>query len=138
MIVPGAFLLDLLLVAVGGAIGGIGRMWVSGEVARRYGDRFPWGTLVVNVSGAASIGLLAGLLLSRGAGTSGGSPVWAGLVIGTLGSYTTVSSFSLQTLVLVRSGEALRAVMNVAGSLVLCIGAAAAGYLATLAVLDRL
>jgi fluoride exporter len=138
MILSNSFLLDLTLVAVGGAVGGIGRFWVSGVVTQRYGDRFPWGTLVVNASGAASIGIVAGLLLSRGAGLSGLSLLWAGLVVGMLGSYTTVSSFSLQTLVLVRSREHLRAVFNVAGSLVLCIGAATVSYLATLAVLDRL
>jgi fluoride exporter len=128
-----SMLINLLLVALGGGIGGIGRFWVSGRVARRYGDTFPWGTLVVNVSGAACIGVLAGLLLARDTHVMGQVPLWAGLISGMLGSYTTVSSFSLQTLALVRSGEFLRAALNVVGSLVLCLSAATAGYAAVIA-----
>jgi CrcB protein len=126
-------LITILLVALGGGIGGIGRFWVSGVVARRYGETFPWGTLAVNASGAACIGVLGGLLLARDTQAVGQVPLWAGLVIGILGSYTTVSSFSLQTLALVRSGEFLHATMNVIGSLVLCLSAATAGYAAVVA-----
>ena len=124
--------LFILLAMLGGGLGGIARFWLSGVVARAYGETFPWGTLTVNVSGAAAIGVLAALLLTPGAPTS---PLWAALVSGVLGSYTTVSSFSLQTLALVRNGEPIRAALNITGSLVLCLGAAAVGYLATLALL---
>ena len=124
--------LFILLAMLGGGLGGIARFWVSGVVAKAYGETFPWGTLTVNVSGAAAIGVLAALLLAPGAPTS---PLWAALVSGVLGSYTTVSSFSLQTLALVRNGEPIRAALNITGSLVLCLGAAAVGYLATLALL---
>jgi fluoride exporter len=120
--------LQIFAIAVGGAIGGAVRFWISGLVARRFGETFPWGTLVVNVSGATAIGALAGLLLSPGTHAVNHVPVWAGLVIGTLGSYTTVSSFSLQTLALVRAGEARRALGNIVASLALCLTAAALGY----------
>jgi CrcB protein len=118
--------LHVLAVAIGGALGGALRFWVSGVVARRFGERFPWGTLVVNVSGAALIGAIAGLVLAPGSHSIGQPTVWAVLVVGILGSYTTVSSFSLQTLALLRSGEQRRAAANVAASVSLCPAAAAA------------
>ena len=120
--------LHLLAVAFGGALGGVARFWISGIVARRFGEKFPFGTLVVNVSGAALIGLIAGLALTRGSHSIGQPAVWALFVVGVLGSYTTVSSFSLQTLALLRSGEPGRAAANVAASVALCPGAAAAAY----------
>ena len=125
-----ATLLNILLVAAGGGLGGMARFWVSGVVGRRYGETFPWGTLVVNVSGAASIGVLGALVLDPGPQPAGQETLWAGLAIGVLGSYTTVSSFSLQTLALMRSGEPLRAALNVLASVLLCLSAAAIGYLA--------
>ncbi len=130
-----AWLGYLLLVCLGGALGGMARFWISGMVARRFGETFPWGTLTVNVSGAACIGALAALLLEPGRPAGATVPLWAVLVVGGLGSYTTVSSFSLQTLSLARNGEPLRAALNVVGSLVLGLAAAAAGYFATFALL---
>ncbi|MDP3895054.1 MAG: CrcB family protein [Mesorhizobium sp.] len=123
---------NIVLVALGGALGGMGRLWVSGRVERIAGESFPWGILVVNVSGAACIGVVGGLLLSRDTHSAGAFQLWAVLVIGLLGSYTTVSSFSLQTLALLRAGDFPRAALNVVASLVLCLSAAAAGYAAAL------
>lgn len=121
--------LHLLAVALGGAIGGVMRAWIYGIVARRFGERFPWGTLVVNVTGSALIGAAAGLALAQKMPLIGEPPVWALLVVGVLGSYTTVSSFSHQTLILLHSGEPGRAAANVAASVALCLGAAGAAYL---------
>jgi CrcB protein len=120
---------QMLLVALGGAAGACARFWFSGVVARRVGETFPWGTLAVNASGALAIGFLAALLLApQGGGVAGGGGTpWLALAVGVLGSYTTVSSFSLQTLALLRSGEGGRAVLNVLATLVLCLGAAVAG-----------
>lgn len=112
-----------LIVGLGGALGGIARFWVSGVVARWVGETFPWGTLVVNVSGSFTIGLLATLLPS-----AGDARLWLALVVGILGSYTTVSSFSLQTLALARDGEWLHAGLNILASVVLCLGAAVGGF----------
>ena len=117
--------LHVLAVALGGALGGVARFWVSEFVARRLMERFPWGTLVVNVTGAGLIGVAAALALGNDGAAMAGSPAWALLVIGVLGSYTTVSSFSFQTLVLLRAGEPGRAGANVAASVILCLGAAA-------------
>lgn len=113
----------LLIVGLGGALGGIARFWLSSTVNRRLGGTFPWGTLVVNVSGSFAIGLLAASLPE----SSAGSPPWLALAVGLLGSYTTVSSFSLETLTLMRNGQPTRAGLNVAVSLGLCLGAATLG-----------
>jgi fluoride exporter len=110
-----------LWVLAGSAMGGMARYGLSGLVARHVGETFPWGTLVVNVSGA----LLAGLLL--GAVTQTGdhpAALLQFLLFGFLGSYTTVSSFSLQTLQLARNGQWLPATGNVALSAGLCLAAA--------------
>lgn len=124
--------MDLILIALGGALGACARFWLSGVIARRVGETFPWGTLVVNVSGAAVIGLLAAAFLVPEGIIQGWRHTWLLLVIGILGSYTTVSSFSLQTLALVRAGQGGRAAMNVVASLGLCLAAALAGHQAGL------
>lgn len=121
----------LAMVAIGGALGSMARFWVSGAVARRYGEAFPWGTLAVNVTGAAAIGVFAAVLLIPDAHAVLHRVLWAGLVIGLLGSYTTVSSFSLQTLAMARNGKVGHALANVALSLTLCLGAAAVAWIAT-------
>ncbi len=118
-------------VFIGTALGGIARYWCSGMAARLLGSTFPWGTLIVNVIGSALIGALA---------TLGAAHSWyfaeldARLftMIGICGGYTTVSSFSLQTLNLTLEGEWWRAAANVVGSVTLCLAAAAIGHLLVL------
>ncbi|UIJ73696.1 fluoride efflux transporter CrcB [Aurantimonas sp. HBX-1] len=119
--------LTIGLVAAGSAAGGMARFFVSGLVARTAGEMFPWGTMVVNVSGAFAIGLIAALAQHHLVFAQ--PQAWALAVTGFLGSYTTVSSFSLQTLALARSGHRRRAVANVGVSLLLCLTAAASGLL---------
>lgn len=116
----------LALVFVGGITGGVARYAVSGFVGRRIGETFPWGTMAVNGSGALGLGLLAAWT----AGDGNGGTIWIMATVGIFGSYTTVSSFSLQTLALTRDGEWLAAAFNILGSLALCLGAALVGYLA--------
>ncbi|APF38376.1 fluoride efflux transporter CrcB [Chelatococcus daeguensis] len=120
------FLLGMIWVALGSALGGTARYFVSGVVGRHIGETFPWGTLTVNVTGAFTIGLFAGLASAHSLFSSG-APLQF-MVVGFLGSYTTVSSFSLQTLALARDGEFPRAIGNVAASLALCLTAVALGY----------
>lgn len=117
-------------VAAGSALGGLARFFVSGLVARAFGETFPWGTMVVNVSGAFAIGVLAALARRQGLLTL--PEAWPIAVTGFLGSYTTVSSFSLQTLALAREGEWFRAAGNIVLSLALCLTAAALGMAAAL------
>jgi CrcB protein len=115
----------LVWVILGSAIGGPARYFVSGLVGRHIGETFPWGTMVINVSGAFVIGLLAATATG---GTLPMHAAWQFAVTGFLGSYTTVSSFSVQTLALVRDGQFLRAGGNVILSVVLCLSAVALGY----------
>lgn len=112
----------LAWVALGGAVGGPARFLISGLVGRRFGETFPWGTLVVNVTGAFAIGAFATAATHAPTG-----PAWQFAVTGVLGSYTTVSSFSLQTLALAREGQTRLAALHAAGSLVACLGAVLAG-----------
>lgn len=121
-------ILHILAVFAGGAIGGMARFAITSAVDRLAGGYFPWGTLGVNVSGSALIGALAAVFLEGGAMGPIALP-WAFLVIGMLGSYTTVSSFSLQTLVLARAGRPMAATANVLASLVMCMAAAACGFI---------
>ena|SRR5207237_622787 len=117
----------LIWVAFGSVFGGMTRFWVSGAVARRVGETFPWGTIIVNVSGAFAIGVLGGMA-STGQGIFAAPSPWLFAVTGFLGCYTTVSSFSLQTLSLARNGEMKRAASNVLLSLSLCLTAVALGF----------
>ncbi|KPQ12049.1 MAG: CrcB protein [Saliniramus fredricksonii] len=121
----GKALTTLALVALGGALGSVARVLVAQAVATRLGDSFPWGTLVVNVSGALLIGALLPLLAEiQAVVVSGsGSPAVALLIVGLVGSYTTVSSFSLQTIALLEEGSWRAAVANLLASVALCLGA---------------
>lgn len=123
---------QLGLIALGGAFGGIARFWLSSFVASRFAEIFPWGILCVNVTGAVAIGIAAGLMPDHVPGAGAMPSGWHFVVAGLLGSYTTVSSFSLQTLSLFRSGHVFRAALNIIASLVLCLAGAAFGYLAAL------
>ena len=117
----------LLWVALGSAFGAMARFLISGAVARRVGETFPWGTIIVNVSGALAIGVLGGLA-STGQGIFATPTPWLFAVPGFLGCYTTVSSFSLQTLSLARNGEMKRAAGNALLSVLLCLAAVALGF----------
>jgi CrcB protein len=122
----------LLAIALGGALGSLARVIVAEAVTRRLGAAFPYGTLVVNVTGAAAIGGLAPFLLGAGIAADHGLAA-AMLIVGVLGSYTTVSSFSLQTLALMRERAWRRVTANILGSVLLCLAAASvAGLLVTL------
>src|SRR5262249_47860951 len=113
-------------IALGSAFGGIARFWASGVVARAMGETFPWGTLIVNVTGSFLIGLIAAMT-----GPDGrvfiSSTARLALMAGVCGGYTTFSSFSLQTLNLMNDGEWAYAGGNIVGSVVLCLVAVWAG-----------
>lgn len=105
---------------LGGALGTGARFWVSGAVARHFGEFFPLGTLAVNVTGSFIIGFFA--TLTEPGGTFLVTPMSRQFfMIGVCGGYTTFSSFSLQTLDLVREGDFLRAGLNAVLSLVCCL-----------------
>lgn len=116
-----------LWVALGGALGSVARYACSGAVGRAVGGIFPYGTMVVNVSGATLIGFLAALSLPEGRVLL---PASARLftMTGICGGYTTFSTFSLETFNLLRAGEWIRASANVLFSVALCLLAVVIGY----------
>ena len=115
-------------IVIGSALGGCARYFLSGAIARRFGETFPWGTMTVNVSGAFLIGVF-GALATHPASRLASPDLWLLAVTGFLGCYTTVSSFSLQTLTLARNGEAVHALGNVVLSVGLGLAAVSCGFL---------
>ena len=129
-------MLSYLWIAIGGALGSVARFWFSGFVAARFGETFPLGTLLVNVSGSFVIGFFA--TLTGPDGRLLASPSWRQFVmIGLCGGYTTFSSFSLQTLTLAQEGEWMYASLNIVFSVAGCLVAVWLGHLAAV-VLSRI
>jgi CrcB protein len=127
-------MLAYLWIAIGGAIGSMARYFVGGVVSEQFAQSqtqsFPWGTLVVNVTGSFAIGILGAITAAEGRMTPQ-SRVFATqlLITGVCGGYTTFSSFSLQTLKLLQDREWFYAGGNVLLSVVLCMVAVWLGYL---------
>jgi CrcB protein len=108
-----------ILVGAGGFIGSVLRYLIGGVVQGAVnGSTFPYGTLVVNVTGCFVIGLLSEIVEARGALGLGAG---AFLIVGLLGGYTTFSAFGNETLNLMRDGQRLAAAMNVGGQIALAL-----------------
>lgn len=121
----GALSGKLLAIAGAGAAGALLRFGLSNGIYRLLGREFPYGTLVVNVLGSLFIGYFFVLFLER----TIVSDVWrSAILIGLLGSFTTFSTFSLETLNLFNEGAHLRAAINVVLSVVLCLAGTWAGF----------
>ena len=120
-------MLTQLAVAVGSALGGVARYECGLLAAAWLGDAFPWGTILINTIGSFIIGFFAtitgadGRILVR-------SETRSFVMVGVCGGYTTFSSFSLQTFVLLRHGAWLAALANVLISMVLCLFAVWIGH----------
>lgn len=129
-------MLSYISIMVGGALGTGARFWLSGIVASRYGEVFPLGTLVVNVTGCFFVGALA--VWSDPAGRFLVSPhLRQFFLIGLCGGYTTFSSFGLQTLDLAQTDDWWKAVLNAGASLVLCLLAVWLGRVTAIALISR-
>ena len=111
---------NLIAIAFGGAFGALARYASSQWVYSMLGRSFPFGTLVVNVAGSFVMGLLAVFLIER---MVAGPELRAFLMIGFLGSFTTFSTFSLETVNLISSGEMLKAGVNMLISVFVCVAA---------------
>ncbi|MFZ9919653.1 MAG: fluoride efflux transporter CrcB [Terrimicrobiaceae bacterium] len=112
---------EALAVMVGGAAGSLARWLVSEWVASfAWSAGFPYGILFVNIAGSFGIGVFSELLLEGGLWNAG-SGVRALVFAGIFGGFTTFSSFSLQTLALLRSGQILPAGLNIVSSVALCL-----------------
>ncbi len=119
--------MEYVWIALGSALGGVGRVLVADAVSARAGAHFPYGTLVVNVLGSFAIGVVAAFLTARGRSLLDGQ-VGRFLVLGLFGGFTTFSAFSLQTFALLRAGAWLQALVNAMGSVLLCLLAVAVGH----------
>ena len=123
----GRALNQTLAIAAGGAIGAVLRFWMSNGVHMLLGRGFPYGTLLVNVLGSLLMGYLYILMVERLAL----APEWrAFALVGLLGAFTTFSTFSVETLVLIEQADYARAAVNVALSVSACLLAAYVGILA--------
>lgn len=113
-----------LVIALGGGLGAVSRHFLNGWVARLTGGDFPWGILVINVVGSLLMGVLVEWMALRGAVSN---ELRAFLTVGILGGFTTFSSFSLDTWLLIERGQTVSAFAYVALSVGLAIAALAAG-----------
>jgi CrcB protein len=118
-------MVKLLLIGFAGFIGTLGRYWLSGVVARRYGETFPLGTLAVNLVGCFLVGLLFYLMQERYLVNQNVRTI---ILIGLLGGFTTFSSLGLQTFTLLQDNEMALAVLNMVASNVLGLLLVWAGY----------
>jgi CrcB protein len=113
-----------LLIAIGGALGSVARVWVSSTVANRMGFKFPYGTLVVNMTACLIIGFSLTYLGRR----ADLNPAWRLLIpIGFIGAYSTFSTYEWETLATLRSGAILLAALYAGGSFVIGLVATWAG-----------
>jgi CrcB protein len=112
--------LPLVFIALGGAGGAVARYLIDSWIAQRATGAFPWGTLVINVSGSLVLGLLFALATERDVLPSS---VRAPLMIGFLGAYTTFSTLMLESWRLIEDGAVGLALANVVGSAVLGLSA---------------
>jgi CrcB protein len=109
-----------LYIAIGGALGSIARFWVGSSVASRMGIRFPYGTLIVNLTACVIIGFSMTYLGRR----AELSPAWRFLIpIGFIGAYSTFSTYEWETLSNLRSGAFGIAALYAVGSFVLGLAA---------------
>lgn len=114
-----------MAVIAGGVLGAPARLLVDTLVSRRWpGGRLPWGTILVNVTGSAALGVMFGAMSA----TQRGGILYAAAGTGFCGAFTTFSTFTWETFALAEDGRPLAALANVGVSLVLGLAAAAGGY----------
>ncbi len=116
--------MQLLVIGVGGFVGAIARYAVDGWVSTLVRGSFPWGTLVVNVSGSLLIGLLFASMTERALIPA---ELRAPVMIGFVGAYTTFSTLALESWRLLEDGAWLAAMANLGGSVVLGVAAVVVG-----------
>jgi len=110
-----------MLVGIGGALGSVARAGMTDLITRWMGSQFPFGTVAVNVTGALIMGLIAGYGETEPGKLIFSPATRTFLMIGVMGGYTTFSSFSLQTFLLMEQGNWTGAFLNVLLSVLLCV-----------------
>ncbi|HIO91223.1 MAG TPA: fluoride efflux transporter CrcB [Leucothrix mucor] len=111
---------QIFAIMIGGAIGAAMRFIVSNGIYKLLGREFPYGTLAVNVIGSFLMGLLTVVLLERG---DFDPLIKLAILVGFLGSFTTFSTFSMDTLTLINEGALSRAFLNMISSVIVCVTA---------------
>ncbi len=115
-----------LIISVGAILGANARYWLGGWVAEKFGTTFPFGTLIINVSGSLALGLFMTLITDRFIV----DPRWRLLVaIGFLGAYTTFSTYTYESANLIITGQVWTGLLNLFGSSILGLLAITAGIL---------
>jgi CrcB protein len=113
-------------IALGGSLGAISRYWVSTTTYSWLGSNFPYGTLMVNVTGSLVMGFLTVVLVQR---FDVSDEVRLGLIIGFIGSFTTFSAFSMDTIHWIESGAVIKALVYILVSVIACVLGAWAGLI---------
>ncbi len=117
---------NTVMIAIGGAIGSVGRYWIGLWMAP-YSQNLPWATILINIAGSFAITFFGTLTLANGRAPL--PDAWRlFFMVGICGGFTTFSSFSLQTFELLHMNLPLRALINVGVSVLLCIAASALGF----------
>lgn len=117
---------NIMSIAAGGAAGAVLRYFLGNILTRIWGSSFPYGTFLINIAGCFFMGLLMTVIVDKGML----SPSWRlFLCVGLLGGFTTFSSFSYETLVLLQQGKLLFAMIYTGGSVLLGVLAAFAGVM---------
>jgi CrcB protein len=125
-----------LYVAIGGALGSVARFWLANAMAMVTGAEFPWGTLLINIIGSFVISFF-GMLTGSSPRFAVPNEMRVFVTVGLCGGFTTFSSFSIQTLELVRTGQPGRAGLYAAASVILCLAACALGFATAAAVANN-
>jgi CrcB protein len=107
-----------IAIALGGSLGAISRYWVSGATYSWLGSNFPYGTLMVNLAGSLVMGFLTVLLVHR---FDVSDELRLGLLVGFLGSFTTFSAFSMDTVNWIENGALIKASVYVLASVISCV-----------------
>ena len=115
-----------LVIGIGGILGANARYWVTGWAAQRFGTVFPYGTFIINVSGAIFLGFLMAFLRDRAFIHPNYRLFFA---TGFCGAYTTFSTFTYESLVLIQNGSFLLALVNLFGSLVVGMAGVFLGFI---------
>ncbi len=111
-------MLQIVSIAIGGAVGALCRYGMSNGIYLLLGRGFPYGTLSVNVLGSLIMGTVYVMMVER---MDVSPELRAGITIGLLGAFTTFSTFSIETLNLLEDGESLKAALNIILSVALCV-----------------
>ena len=111
-------MMSIIFIAIGGAAGSLCRYGMSNGIYLLLGRSFPYGTLAVNILGSFVMGIVYILMIER---ASISEELRAGITIGLLGAFTTFSTFSIETINLIESGEILKAGLNILFSVTLCV-----------------